>query len=179
MTDLTLADLAEQVLLANYTGTKDQWGEELLQLVDAHDARCLAEEVRRKTVAALGNQVSQVKSRRERTAQNERLMARAVSADGRPMGKPLSPTLSVRTESGARQSTLWIFATPRQYIDAVLREQKVIDGRNDSNAIRLHLVDLIQEDEHLQDLPTLKDVCDELGINPDTLGLEDLEADAS
>lgn len=172
MTDLTLSDLADQVLMANYNGTKRDWGQELLDLVRAHDEQHLMTAVHEKTVTALGNVVNSRKTSRETAAKNERLASRAVAYTGRP----LNPTISVRTESGARQGVLWIYATPRQYIDAVIREQKVIDGRNDANAVRLQLVELMQQDDHLQDLATLKDVCDELGIDPDTLGLDDLDA---
>lgn len=172
MPDLNLSDLADQVLIANYNGTKHDWGRELLELVEAHDEAHLTDAVHEKTIAALGNVVNQRKTHRETAAKNERLASRAVTYTGRP----LNPTISVRTESGARQGVLWIYATPRQYIDAVIREQKVIDGRNDANAVRLQLVEVMNQDGHLQDLPTLKDVCDELGIDPDTLGLEDLES---
>lgn len=173
MTDLTLADLADQVLSANSDGTKYEWGSELLDLVHAHDEPGLDAEVRGKTVVALGNLVNGRKSAQEKAAQQQRVKSLPIDYNGRPLA---SPTISVRGETGARQGVLWINATPQQYIEAVIREQRVVDGRNNANAIRLQLVEVMQRDEHLLTLSTLKDVCEELDINPDTLGLEDLEA---
>lgn len=172
MTDLTLSDLADQVLSANRNGSKHEWGSDLLALTQAHDEPEIDDEVRGKTIAALGNVVNGRKSAQEKQAQRDRLANLAISYDGRPL---LNPTLSVRAPSGARQGKLWIDATPQEYIEAVIREQRVVDGRNNANAIRLQLVEVMQRDEHLMTLPTLKDVCAELNINPDALGLEDLE----
>lgn len=70
---------------------------------------------------------------------------------------------------------LWTEASPRQFIEAVLREQSVIDGRNDSNAIRLQVVEMIQTDKRLMELGTLRDVCAELDVDPDMLGLDDTD----
>ncbi len=171
--DLTLYDLANQVLDWGNDCTKHEWGEELLRLAQLHpDAISVQQELNDKIVAGLGKYVSDIKASRERKAHAARLMNRAVSYSGRVM----TPTISIRDETGATQGVLWIHATPAQFIDAVLREQAVVDGRNRSNRLRLHLVKRMQADESLRELAMLKDVCDAEGIDPDTLGLDELEA---
>lgn len=170
MPDLTLTDLAEQVLDSDPAGSKHAWGEETLRLVELHQNAMVDAEVRVLIVTALGRRVAGIKGQRERVAMNNRLVDRGVSYTGRP----ITPTLSIRDTNGARQYVLWTEASPQQFIEAVLREQVTIDGRNDSNAVRLQVVEMVQADKHLMGLPTLRAVCDELGVDPDTLGLEDL-----
>lgn len=171
--DLTLYDLANQALDAGYDCTKQEWGEELLRLADLHsESVAIQQELRDKHVATLGKYVSDVKAQREKRAHAKRLMNRAVSYSGRVM----TPTISIRNADGVTQGVLWIDATPRQFIEAVRREQAIVDGRNDSNRVRWNLARACLDDEHLLDLPTLKDVCAEMGVDPDTLGLSELGA---
>jgi hypothetical protein len=88
----------------------------------------------------------------------------------------MAPTISIRNAEGGSQGVLWIYASPAQFIDAVRREQAIVDGRNASNRLRWEIVRMLEQDDHLRELATLKDVCVELGIDPDTLDLEALEA---
>jgi hypothetical protein len=171
--DLTLYDLANQVLDAGYNCTKQEWGDDLLKLAGKHSkSEAIKQDLHDKLTAALGSYVSDVKARREKTAHAKRLMNRAVSYSGRVM----TPTISIRNAEGISQGVLWIDATPRQFIEAVQREQAIVDGPHDSNRVRWNLVRACLDDEHLLGLPTLKDVCVELGVDPDTLGLSELEA---
>lgn len=169
--DVTLLDLAQQVLTWAPNGTKQEWGAELLRLVHAHQSESLDREVENKLIAALGTYASGLKASRERSEQAQRMLDRGIAYNGRLV----TPTIAVRGDIGSQQ-VLWTEATPRQFIDAVLREQKVIDGRNDSNRMRRQLVELLLQDERLLDLDSLGAVCTELGIDPDTLALEELPA---
>lgn len=165
MTDLTLHDLAEQVLGAAPTGTKTEWGKRLAKLAgDNGDA--IAAEVDRKLHATLGAYVAGIKSAQARQAQHERALERGITHEGRP----LTSTISVRTETGT-QTMLWMEASPTQFVEAVFREQSVIDGRSNSNKLRRKVAEMCQDDDGLMDLPTLADVCAELGIDPDELEL--------
>lgn len=166
----SLADLAADVLALEPHSTKAQWGRMLDDLAAQTADEDVQAEVEAKKVIALGAYVAGVKSAQEKSRQAQRLLDRGISFSGRPM----TPMLSIRTDEGAHQLTLWLEATPSQYIDAVLREQKVIDGRGDSNRVRLHIVDMLQEDESLMELACLRDVCDQLSVDPDTLLLEEL-----
>lgn len=173
MTDLTLADLADHVLALMPDGAKADCGRELLTAVRSYDIDTITTEVEARTIASLGSYVAGRKSAAAKTSQAERLMTYGVTYTGRP----ISPTLSIRSEDGTSQLAAWTDATPRQFLDAVLREQKVIDGRNDSNRLRLHVVDLLTQDEALMGLPSLSSVCAALGVDPDLLGLDDLAAE--
>jgi hypothetical protein len=169
VTDLNLYSLAEQVLRANPKATKYEWGVELRQLVQFHDDRSVNAEVEEKTLTVLGQYVAGIKTNIEKQAQAERHIDRAVSYSGRLM----TPTLSVRTDLGS-QTMLWTEASPQQFMEAVLREQAIIDGRRDSNRVRLSVFEMLKEDDQLSELPTLGDVCKQLHIDPDTLGLDEL-----
>lgn len=162
-------DLAEEVIADLPNGSKQERGEEFL--VRAEERGVLAEWIRERTVASLGSYVHGVKVGLERREQAQRLISYGVSA---ATGRPITPTLSVRTEDGSRQGVLWIDATPAQFIEAVLREQNVIDGRSDSNAVRLKVVRLLEERPDLMTLPTLGHVCKVIGMDPDALGLDGL-----
>lgn len=165
--------IAEQVLGLHPKGTKLEWGKAFMALADDNfcDDPDLQDWLESREYSSLGKYVSDVRASKEKAAQNERLMSRGVAVAS---GRPVNPSLSIRHE-GVTQLTAWTEATPEQFIEAVLREQRVVDGRSDANAVRLGLVELMKDDEHLLSLPTLADVCAELGIDPDTLGLDDLE----
>lgn len=171
--DLTAHDLAEQVIAWDTTASKEQWGKEMLRLVEAHDTKALHEFVTARTVQALGSYVSSVKGAQEKRRQYERQLKRGVSAAS---GRPVKPTMSIRNEDGSTTHMLWIEASPQQYVDAVLRESRVIGGRAASNEVRLQVVEAIQGDEALAEMDTLAQVCRELGIDPDTLALGELDA---
>lgn len=170
---MSLVDLAADVLLWDPKGSKHDWGVDLLRRVEAaeDDERdTLNAEVREKMIAKLGEYVSGVKASSEKARQAERMLAVGYN------GRPITPTVSVRNIDGSTQSMLWVDATPAQFLEAVLREQSVIDGRRDSNIVRLKVVDMLRQDESLMDLPSLRDVCTVLNVDPDTLGLEELGA---
>ncbi len=167
MSDLTLSDLADQVLRWCPDGTKVDWGAEMFKLAELYG---LDSEVHAKTITALGTIVSHLKARRAKAAKAQRLLDLGVTFQGRP----ITPTLSIRGEDGDRQLPLWTEASPQQFVEAVLREQGVVDGRNDSNVIRLTLVRAMQADASLMELPTMLDVCVELGIDPDMVGVEEI-----
>jgi hypothetical protein len=96
------------------------------------------------------------------------------------VGRPAVPdTIPVRTRTGETQLKLWPDAAPAEFVEAVFREQKIIDGRHRANQLRVDLAHDIKADPVLEHLPTLRDVCVRLSIDPDTLGLDDLAVDAS
>jgi hypothetical protein len=166
MTDITLHDLAEDVLAANPNGSKTEWGEALIQRVgDQGDA--IAAEAEAKYVAAMGVYVSNVKAAQARADQAER------TAQVTYHGRPLTPTVSVKGEYG-RQLMLWLDASPRQFVEAVFREQSVVLGRLNSNKLRLKIAEMCQQDDALMEMPTLAAVCQELNVDPAELELEEL-----
>jgi hypothetical protein len=165
--------IAEQVLGMHPDADKNTWGRAFLELADEHDMPDLEDWREAQVVLAASRLVTRVKAARERRRRDERLLSRGVAVT---TGRPITPSISVRTEDGARQTVLWVEATPRQFVDAVLREQAVVDGRAESNAIRMQLAELLQGDKKLMSLPALREVCAELEIDPDTLGLDELGA---
>lgn len=172
MDDLTERDLAEQVLTSLPNGTKNAHGSALLRLIEQHDINHVNAWRQGRLIASLGRYVSDVRADLERQRQAERDLTYGVASS---TGLPISPTLSVKTDEG-RQLLLWYRASPRQFIDAVLREQQVVDGRHSSNALRMQVVQLLLDHEELMDLPTLEDVCKSLELNPQSLDLDSLEA---
>lgn len=164
--------IAEQVAAMDPKGTKSAWGKAFLTLAAEHGMDDLADWQAAQLIAASGTYVAKVRAAEERRRQAERLLTLGLSTAG---GRPITPTLSVRAEGGGRQGVLWYEATPLQFIEAVMREQAVVDGRAESNAVRMRLAVQIRESEALMALPTLADVCAALGLDPDTLGLEGLE----
>lgn len=166
---MSLADLASDVLAWDRRASKHEWGLDLLARVEDADDDALNEEVREKLIGKLGDYVAGVKAAAEKARQAERMLAVGYN------GRPITPTVSVRNEDGSTQTMLWIDASPAQFMDAVLREQSVVDGRLRSNIVRLKVVDMLRQDDCLMDLPTLQDVCNALGVNPDTLGLDELD----
>lgn len=124
-------------------------------------------------MSALGAYVQGIKAAEEKRKQADRLMSLGVST---ATGRPISPVISIRRPDGSSQGVLWTEAEPLAFVEAVLREQRVVDGRNDSNALRLAIVRLIESREDLAALPTLGDVCREVGVDPDALDLSELSA---
>jgi len=169
--DLNAANLAGQVLSESPHGSKLEWGERFLELARFHAMPHIREFISQRTVAALGSYVAGIKAAEEKKRQNERILSRGISHTGRL----ITPTISIRGGDGSRQQGLWVEASPFQFIEAVLREQNVIDGRAASNAMRMKVVEMLQSDPGLMDLATLGEVCRELGVDPDTLGLDELE----
>lgn len=166
MSEVSLHDLAEEVLSVSPNGNKTEWGEALIRLVgDQGDA--IAAEAHSKYVAAMGAFVSSVKAAQARAEQAARI------AHITYHGRPLTPTVSVRGEYG-RQLKLWLDASPREFVEAVFREQSVVLGRLNSNKLRIKIAELCQQDDALMELPTLADVCNELDIDPAQLELEEL-----
>lgn len=164
-------DIAEQVLGDSPSATKNEWGQDFLRLAQEHDQESIEAFIHDRLVANLGSYVAKVKEVREEKRQQERLMQLGVSYAGRPITRTISVS---RSNGGGRQMMLWTEASPAQFIEAVQREQHVIDGRKDSNAVRLLVVKMLTRDETLMGLPTLGDVCNHLDVDPDTLGLEEL-----
>lgn len=165
--------IAEQVLALHPDADKPTWGREYLKLARSHADPEVDQWINERLLSVLGRYVDNVRDRREKRQRNERLMSRGISTT---TGRPINPSLSVRRKDGRPQGGLWVEASPLQYVEAVFREDAVVRGRGESNAVRMKLAELIQRDEALQELPALKDVCAELDIDPDTLGLEELPA---
>lgn len=166
-------DIADEIIAGDREGGKDEWGREMWRLINEHDDEELNGFLHRRIITTLGAYVTSVNASNERRKQNKRLLSRGVST---ATSRPVTPTLSVRRDNGTRQAALWTEVSPRQYMEAVFREQRVVQGRFDSNAIRMQVAELIRDDEHLMSLSTLDAVCAELNVDPDTLGLADLEA---
>lgn len=173
MKDEFAEQITDQVLHLHPDGNKTEWGEVFLDLAAEQDPDAFEEWSRTKLLAAAGNAVSRESSRRRERERNERLLSRGVAA---ATGRPINPTMSFRAADGSRQLLLWIDASPQQFVDAVMREQAIVDGRNDANAVRLQVVELLRKNKRLMALSTLRDVCTEMEIDPDTLGLDELEA---
>lgn len=175
--DVTLQTLAEQVLSDNPKGTKDEWARALQSLVGPIDGseRWQAEAFA-KYLSALGQYVASRAAAIARAAAAEARDAteNAVSYSGRPM----TQTMSIRHEDGSTQLVLWINASPAKYVEAVFREQAVSTGRVNSNKVRMQLARILLDDESLMALPTLADVCAVQGIDPDSLGLDELDESA-
>jgi len=165
--------IAEHVLASHPQANKDVWGRAFLDVAEEMDGEGLEQWTQRKLIAAAARAVSDFKRAREERRRNERLMERSIAV---ATGRPISPTMSIRMPDGSRQHALWTQVPPQEFIEAVMREDSVVNGRRDANAVRLRLVKMIRADESLLALPTLADVCAELEIDPDTLGLEELEA---
>lgn len=162
-----LVELADEVLDDMPNATKYEWGQELSKRARSEN---LYAEINDRLNTSMGALVTSRKSTRESAAMDAR--APKVGYDG----SLLSPVISVANPDGGRQLTLWVNATPDQYVNAVTREQNVVDGRNRSNKVRLQLVERMIADPTLMELPHLKDVCVALRIDPDTLGLAELTA---
>lgn len=56
-------------------------------------------------------------------------------------------------------------------------EQAVIEGRSTSNALRLQVVEWLENDDTLRELPTVGDVCRAVGVDPAALDLDELAVD--
>lgn len=169
MSELRLTDLAEQVYHWRPDGNKPEWGKELLRLARLFN---LDEQVEDKTVAVLGYMVSSRKRDIKQRAAEKRAKDKALRYGFDYNGRRLmTETLSAKNDEGHPTLFDWVHLPPNKYIEAVLREQAVANGRVDSNAIRLELVKVMRKDPTLLDLPTMKDVCDKLEIDPDLVGL--------
>jgi hypothetical protein len=183
--EITLTSLCDEVLARLPHGTKDEWASELLDLARRHR---LDHELDTVLTHALSRRVSAHAARRaeahRRAVEASRVIELGVTHDGAPLAGSHTPprlltrTLSVRTDDHRSQLTLWDAATPQQFVDAVHREARIIVGRTEQNAVRLGLARAIERDESLKALATVRDVCQALGIDPDTLGLDDLGATA-
>jgi hypothetical protein len=169
--DITEHDLAEQVIAMLPEGTTAQHGATLLDLIEQHATPSLLGWSHSRHVTSLGTYVKGVKADQEKRRQAERDITYGVSS---ATGLPISPTLSVKTDAGP-QLMLWFRASPQQFVEAVLREQQVVDGRHNSNSVRMRVVQLLLDNEELMALATLEDVCRSLGLDPQALNLNELD----
>lgn len=175
-TPQTLGDFAAIVLDDMPDATKDECGAALARLVgDLYGAERWQHEAHARYIRSLGAVVSALSARTKDAEKRERL-ALATENGIAYNGRPITETLSVRRDDGSRQLVLWTQATPSQFVEAVLREEAVAAGRVRSNRVRMQLASIIADDEHLMALPTLAAVCEREGINPDSLGLDELSA---
>jgi hypothetical protein len=110
---------------------------------------------------ALGRSVAATKAA---TARSE---APKVTHDGRAMD--MTPTITVKN-----QLRLWTEVSPKEWVDAVLREDRVSRGRARMNAVRMEIAKLVDGDERLLALDTMGDVCEALGLDPTNVNLDDL-----
>lgn len=176
MKDDFLESIADQVLDLHPDHSKDEWGRAFLDIAADHDPEAFEQWARAKLTASASRYVSDRKRAREAKRQAERLITRGVAV---ATGRPISPTMSIVADDGSRQQVLWVEASPTQFINAVMREQAIVNGRADSNATRLQVVEYLRSDDNLMSLPTLRDVCAALEIDPDALGLDELEEGAA
>lgn len=167
-TDDTPADLARKVIKRTPDGTIDQWGTQLDKMIDKADEGYLNEWRLGAVRQTLGRFVKATKARLEAD------QGPKVSHDGKPLG--MTPTLSVRTEKG-RQLKLWTECSPDQFIEAVIREQRTVDGRHNSNALRMQVVELLEKRDDLRSMETLAVVLDAIGQDPAELKLDELPSD--
>ena len=165
--------IADQVLGLLPTGSKVDWANKFMDIADEQDDPAINAWLEQRLIVAIGDYINGRKALAAKHRQNQRLIDLGISVVN---GRPISPHLSVRGDDGTRQGVLWIEATPQQFVDAVFREQAVVDGRAAANAVRMQLAGLIQSTPDLMVLPSLREVCDELKLDPDTLGLEELAA---
>jgi hypothetical protein len=175
----TLRELADQLIDADPHGGRDAWGPALLDLARR---RGLDAELDRALAVHLGRYVHDVQVQRLKAAKRAALAARGelgVTHDGKPFLVPPArrrptETLSVRDESGHSQPELWERVTPQQFLDATRRQGKVVTGLVEQQAVREGIAAALESDPELLALPTVGDACLRLGIDPDTLGLDDL-----
>ncbi len=176
MSDELRHAIAEQVIGLDPDGNKTTWGKAFLELAEQYGMSDFGDWKNAQLISICGTQVGRVKTAIERKQKNARLLERGVAVG---TGLNVNPTISVRTKDGARQLMLWTKATPAQFLAAVFREQAIVDGRAESNAIRMQLAERLRKDELLMELPTLGDVCAALEIDADILGLDELEEGAA
>lgn len=167
--ELSPSDLADQVLDESPKASKTEWGARLAEVARAHGMTAFLD---RALTEKLGAYVAGRKSLLAKRRQADDLATRAVGYDG----TPLSPVISVGTSKGERQLKLWVDASPAEFMAAVFTEQSVVDGRNRANSLRMQIAEQIAEDETLQELSTLAEVCTALGVDPNMLGLSELAA---
>lgn len=162
---LTPADLADQALeIEGTSASKTILGKRMLDLIAEHDEAHINSWRHARLVASMGAFVSQHKAR---LIQDE---APKVSYQGVPM----TGGISVGSSNSSRQMALWLDVSPQEFIDAVQREQNVVDGRSASNRVRLQIMQIVTADEELSQLPTLRAVLDALEIDPNELNLDEL-----
>jgi hypothetical protein len=167
--DSTVADYLDCVLRREPNGTKIEWGQSLARLIEREGNANVKTWQRERLAATLGAAVA------SRQAQLKKAEQPALTHDGKGL-LSITPTLSVRTDRGSQQK-LWVECTPAEFIHAVRREQAVIDGRSTSNALRLQVVEWLENDDTLRELPTVGDVCRAVGVDPAALDLDELAVD--
>lgn len=168
MSDL-VPDLARQAV--GMATEKHERAAALLELIEFHLGADFAEAwFREAAVSRASAVIDKVAAGDARKIAAQRAVQLGVAAG---TGRPVSPTLSVRTEHG-RQLMLWQQATPRQFVEAVRTEQAVALGRLDANKPRHKLVERMLCEPALLTLPSLADVCRALGVDVVTLDLDSL-----
>jgi hypothetical protein len=156
-------ELAEKVLTALGDDAPTlRYGEELEKLVLAD--RQLHHWLQERVWRSLGQLVISVRKQRD----ERDVEVPTIRYDGRPMTKTIKVNGQLR---------LWYEVTPAQWCAAVFREQQVVDGRQESNAVRLELVRLLDGRPDLMGLPTIEAVLTTLGLPLDGYNLP-VEADA-
>lgn len=157
-TDITPRDLAEQAIALHPKSTAAVLGIELSRLISLH-APHLESWREELAIKALGRYCNTVK------AQLNQEGAPRVTYDGRPM----TSTISVNG-----QLKLWTECSPAEFVEAVLREQNVVDGRDQSNRSRRAFVNLLRQREDLMAMPTLGDAAQAAGWDVAALDLDEL-----
>ena len=157
----TERDLAEEVIAANPTATKNVLGELMFRRLEGTSDIDLRNFLRKQTVKALASYIGTVQSDMASDA------APKVTHDGRPM----TPAIAVDG-----RMTLWTECSPRKFALAVEREKAVVDGRFKSNRVRRAFVDHLLAHPEVMDLPTLADAVAAVGWDIDSLDLDTLDA---
>lgn len=157
--DVTARDLVEQAIQMHPDAKDSTLGVALDRLIDLHGTPILRAFRRAQMLKALTTYCKSIKASMERES------GPTVSYAGRPM----TSTLGVNG-----QLKLWTECSPAEFIDAVAKEQRVIDGRNDSNRTRRAFVDLLRSRGDLLELPTLGAALEAAGWDANALDLDDL-----
>lgn len=146
-------------------GSKAEQGQALDALISEHadDAPWLVEWRQQRLYMVLGTFVASERARSQRDR------APKITYDGRPM--TMTPTISVDA-----QLRFWLDVSPAQWIVAAQREQEVALGRVMANQPRLAIVAKLLADDDLAALPTMGDVVEALGLDPDDIVLDEAAA---
>lgn len=161
----TPRDLAIQIINAHPTATNGERGAALNALIDKQKSPRLRTWRTERTVNSLTSYVKTVDAQLHADAGPKLTWA------GKPMR--MTPTLSVRTDRG-RQQKLWLECSLAEFVNAVLSEQAVVDGRSESNVRRMRFVEMLQSTPDLMALATLRDAITTAGFDPDDLALDEL-----
>lgn len=142
--------------------TKRELGKALIDLMVKAKSRLCNEWRQEREFNSAGKFVTGIRSRQDQ----ENKLVPSISYDGRPMTKGISDHGQMR---------LWYEVPPATWCNLALREQQVVDGRHQSNIVRLKLAEMLKGRPDLMGLPTIGDVLKALRLPLDGYEIPDAE----